>query len=234
VLTQPRQASTGSRSSSISIVPSVRLGSFPPAGAGQPLHYGAMTSPTYRIRRAVPGDIPAILGLIGSAAAWLQRYKNTDQWAKPWPTEDERDARIARGVSRKSTWIVEQDGALAGTITCRDKGLPKLWTAEELAEPAVYVCRLITSREQAGRGLGAALIDWAGLRGIDGWAAESIRVDVWTTNTALHDYYKGQGFEHLRTLQFTDPWEYPSAALFQKPITAIDRSAAGRFETEVS
>ena len=235
MLTQPRRLTAGSRSSSISIYPSARLGSFPAAGAGQPLHNGAMTPPTYRIRPAVPGDIPGILGLIGSAATWLERYKDTDQWKRPWPTEDERNGRIARGIDRGATWMVEEDGALAATITYRDKGNPKLWTSAERSEPAVYVSRLIVSREQAGRQLGAAMIDWAGLRGKQ-WAraAESIRVDVWTTNHALHDYYKGQGFEHLRTLQFSDPWEYPSAALFQKPIAAIDPAAAERFETEVS
>lgn len=235
MLTQPRQVADGSRSSSISIFPSARLGSFPAAGAGQPLHNGAMTPPTYRIRPAAPGDLPAILGLIGSAAAWLQRYKDTDQWKRPWPSEDERNARVARGIVRGATWMVEEDGALVATITYRDRGNPKLWTQDERSEPAVYVSRLIVGREQAGRGLGAALIDWAGLRGKE-WtpAAESIRVDVWTTNHALHEYYKGQGFEHLRTLDFPDPWEYPSAALFQKPIAAIDVAAAERFQTEVS
>jgi predicted N-acetyltransferase YhbS len=189
-----------------------------------------MTTPTYRIRHAVTEDIPAILDLIGSAAAWLQRHKNTDQWARPWPTEGERDDRITRNVKRGFTWMAEQDGALAATITYRDKGNPKLWTADELDEPAVYVSRLIVSRPQAGRGLGAALIDWAGLRGNSEWGAESVRVDVWTTNHALHEYYKRQGFEHLRTLEFEDPWEYPSAALFQKPMTAVDGSSAKLFQ----
>jgi len=113
----------------------------------------------------------------------------------------------------------------------RDRYLElSLKPADELSEPAVYVSRLIVSRSQAGRGLGAALIDWAGLRGLDEWAASSIRVDVWTTNLALHEYYKRQGFEHLRTLEFEDPWEYPSAALFQKPITAVDASPAAWFQ----
>jgi GNAT superfamily N-acetyltransferase len=181
-----------------------------------------------KIRPALPGDIDKIIGLIDDAREWL-RDRDTDQWAKPWPTEDKRNARIARGVDRGSTWMVEENGDLTATITCRDRGNPKLWTADELAEPAAYVSRLIVSRPQAGRGLGAALIDWAGLRGKQEWGAGSIRVDVWTTNLALHEYYKRQGFEHLRTLQFEDPWEYPSAALFQKPIAGIDASSAGRF-----
>jgi hypothetical protein len=35
----------------------------------------------------------------------------------------------------------------------------------DLAERAVFVHRLITARKFAGSGLGAELIDWAGLRG---------------------------------------------------------------------
>jgi ribosomal protein S18 acetylase RimI-like enzyme len=195
----------------------------------EPLDHGAMTSPTYRIRHAAADDIPTILDLIDSAAAWLQPCKNTDQWARPWPATSERDARIARGVDYGSTWMVAENGVLTATVTGRSRGSPKLWTAAELAEPAAYVSRLIVSRKQAGRGLGAALIDWAGLHAKQQWAAESIRVDVWTTNLALHEYFGRQGFEHLRTLEFEDPWEYPSAALFQKPIAAADESAAAWF-----
>ena len=53
---------------------------------------------------------------------------------------------------------------------------------------------------------------------------------MWTTNLALHSYYKGQGFEHLRTLEFEDEWDYPSAVLFQKPTAAVNRASAARFE----
>jgi ribosomal protein S18 acetylase RimI-like enzyme len=186
-------------------------------------------TPTYQIRQAVADDMPAILGLIALAASWLQGHKDTDQWAKPWPDKANRDARVRRGISDGLTWMVEDNGVLAGTVTCRERGNPKLWTADELNSPAVYVSRLIVCRGHAGRGLGAALIDWAGERGRLAWGADWIRVDVWTTNLALHQYYKGQGFEHLRSLEFHDPWDYPSAALFQKPTAKIDPAAAARF-----
>jgi GNAT superfamily N-acetyltransferase len=188
---------------------------------------------TYQIRPAVTGDMTAILGLIGEAANWLQKTKGTDQWAKPWPNQNARDDRVAQGIEHGLTWMVEDNGGLAGTVTCREQGTDILWTPGELLDPAVYVSRLIVSRDHAGQGIGAALIDWAGLRGIEGWDANWIRVDVWTRNWDLHDYYKGQGFMHLRTCPFDDDWDYPSAALFQKPTGDIDRSAAGRFK-EVS
>jgi ribosomal protein S18 acetylase RimI-like enzyme len=206
-------------------------GLSPAAGAGQPFHNGAMSTYRYHIRRAEAADLPAILDLIDSAAKWLQACKNTDQWEKPWPDEPSRDARVEQGIIDGLTWIVEDShGMLAATVTCREHGNEMLWTPEEQTEHAAYVSRLIVSRDLAGHGIGAALIDWAGLRGFREWGAKWIRVDVWTTNVALHDYYRGQGFEHLRTLKFEDYWEYPSAALFQKPTAAVDEAAAGRFE----
>ena len=189
-----------------------------------------MTS-IYRARPADAGDLPAIYDLIGSAAAWLQQYKNTDQWARPWPDEPTRNARVGKGIVDGLTWMVEDaQGNVAATITCREHGNDMLWTPQEQEEPAAYVSRLIVSRQQAGKGIGAALIDWAGLLGMDRWQAKCIRVDVWTTNQALHRYYRGQGFEHLRTLQFENYWDYPSAALFQKSTADVDREAAARFE----
>jgi GNAT superfamily N-acetyltransferase len=188
---------------------------------------------TYQIRPAVPGDVTAILGLIGEAAQWLQETKSTDQWARPWPNRAARDDRVAQGIEHGLTWMVEDNGSLAGTVTCREQGTDILWTPEELLDPSVYVSRLIVSRDHAGRGIGAALIDWAGLRGLHGWDANWIRIDVWTRNWSLHDYYKGQGFRHLRTHPFDDEWEYPSAALFQRPTADIDTAAAAWFK-EVS
>lgn len=232
MLTPVMCPSDGSRASSLSVPLDAGLGSFPTAGTGLLLNIGAMTTPsTYRIRPAVPDDVPAILRLIGSSAAWLQEFKKTDQWARPWPNRSERDARVAQGIEDHLTWIVEDSaGTLVGTVTCREHGNDMLWTEAEQADPAAYVSRLIVSRRHAGQGIGAALIHWAGARAVDQWGARWIRVDVWTTNNALHQYYKDQGFEHMRTLDFPDPWKYPSAALFQKPTAAVDSGAAARFE----
>jgi hypothetical protein len=67
-------------------------------------------------------------------------------------------------------------------------------------------------------GLGAELINWAGLRGQRLYGAKWIRIDVWSTNTDLHDYYQRQGFEPCGRCD--DPG-YPSGALFQKAVAAI-------------
>ncbi len=121
---------------------------------------------TYRIRPAVLDDRPAIYGLIGSAATWLREEKDTDQWTRPWPNRDDRDARITQGIMDGLTWMVEDsEGAVIGTVTCREHGNDILWTPTELAERAAYVSRLIVSRDHAGQGIGAALIHWCPFTG---------------------------------------------------------------------
>ena len=81
------------------------------------------------------------------------------------------------------------------------------------------MARLIVSRAFAGRALGAALLDWAGLRARRHYASRWVRVDVWTTNVALHAYYRRQGFQFC---EFGEAYtRYPSAALFQKATELI-------------
>lgn len=194
----------------------------------------------FHIRLAQMSDMSAIIGLIDKAAEWLGAEKGTDQWQKPWPNLAARDRRIRRGIKAGRTWIVEDwtepvggPRRLVATVSCGRGGNKKLWTLRERNEPAVYISRLIISRQHAGRGIGAALINWVGLRGLRNWDAQWIRLDVWTTNAELQTYYKGQEFNHLKTWTFDDPWEYPSAAVFQKPTTEIDLAAAKIFQ-EVS
>jgi ribosomal protein S18 acetylase RimI-like enzyme len=171
----------------------------------------------------------AIIGLINEAAGWLKTEKGTDQWQRPWPDQAARDQRIRRGIKLRRTWIVEDwtepvgsPRRLVATVSCGRGGNKKLWTQRERNEPAVYISRLIVSRQHKGRGVGAALINWASLRGIQQWGAECTRLDVWTTNLDLQAYYKAQKFMHVRTCDFEDWWEYPSAALFQKPAADVD------------
>jgi hypothetical protein len=72
------------------------------------------------------------------------------------------------------------------------------------------------------------MIDWAGLRAVRDWSAQWIRIDVWTTNEALRNYYEKRGFRFCRECPF-DQDTYPSGALFQKPTSEVDEVAAARF-----
>ena len=186
----------------------------------------------FSVRRATVDDIRTIIGMFGEAAAWLAT-KDTKQWAKPWPSATAHNARIERGVQNHDTWIVEHFGEPVATITYRKHGNQKLWTAQELRDPAVYACRLIVSRRWAGNEIGAALIDWAGYQALQAWKARWIRIDVWKDNFALHNYYEKYGFAHVRTWQFDDPGSSPSTALFQKPTAEVDEVAATQFSQAI-
>jgi GNAT superfamily N-acetyltransferase len=189
-----------------------------------------------QVRHGRPDDFERVLAMINEAAGWL-RDKSTDQWSTPWPTRSARDERVRRGLRDGGTWMIEDQGVPIATVTYRPTGNLRLWTPGERREPSVYVSRLIVSRSHAGLGIGEALIDWAGLRALRDWSAQWIRIDVWTTNEALHNYYEKRGFGFLRTAnvpmnknaQNGARKSYPSAALFQKPTDKVDTAAVRRF-----
>jgi GNAT superfamily N-acetyltransferase len=182
-------------------------------------------------------DLQTVLGLIDEARIWLQA-KGMNQWASPWPDKDSRDARVRRGLAVGKTWIVWHDDIPAATVTIATRPNTNVWPKHgtsydlsydpsyDLSERAVYAHRLITARDYANYGLGAQLIDWAGLRGRHDYGAKWIRIDVWTTNTALHNYYLNIGFTRCGTCADRD---YPSRALFQKPVSGIGEIGIPQF-----
>ena len=64
--------------------------------------------------------------------------------------------------------------------------------------------------------IGAPVEAEAGARAAAQWGAKWIRIDTWTTNTGLHDYYMKRGFEPCG---FCADSNYPSGALFQKSVS---------------
>jgi GNAT superfamily N-acetyltransferase len=171
-------------------------------------------------------DFGAVRSLVTEASRWL-RTKGTDQWAIPWPDEDSRDGRIMGAIEAGRTWIVWDGDRAAATVTMSPNHHP-IWPEENRRDVAVYVRRLVVSRRYAGQGLGAQLVDWAGLRAGREYGAQWVRIDVWTTNTALHKYYVRLGFNFCGFSRTLD--DYPSAALFQKPVHQIKPPEAPLFE----
>jgi GNAT superfamily N-acetyltransferase len=191
-----------------------------------------MTS-TLRIARAEATDdnLKIILRLIDGARGWLAD-KDTDQWSKPWPDREQRDARVWRGLEVGATWMVEAETRVVATVTVAQSPNPAVWG--NVNDKAIYAHRLIIDRRFAGWGLGSQLIDWTGRRAQQEYGAEWIRIDVWTTNERLHEYYTKRGFEPCG--RAADP-EYPSGMLFQKPVSAISWPTCPLFiepEAEVS
>ena len=182
-----------------------------------------------RIARATAEHLDAVLGLIEDARNWLWT-KDTDHWAMPWPDKETRDARIFKRIRAGKTWIVWHGEIPAATVTIATRPNLAVWSRPacecDLSERAVYLHRLITARNYAGWGLGTELIDWAGLRGQREWGAKWIRIDVWTSNIALNEYYLRTGFERCG---FCTDTAYPSGALFQKRISKIGHVGIPQF-----
>jgi GNAT superfamily N-acetyltransferase len=163
--------------------------------------------------RATKHDFDTVIGLIEEAARWL-RTKGTDQWAEPWPSRRGRNDRVMESLKSGKTWLAfDGAGTPAATITIEETANPEVWTEWEAGERAVYVQRLVVSRRYASMKLGAALLNWAGQRAAVRYGAKLMRIDVWTTNKALHRYYERQGFTRVGNCADET---YPSGARFER------------------
>jgi GNAT superfamily N-acetyltransferase len=172
------------------------------------------------LRKATPAQADVILDLAEEARLWL-RGKDTDQWAVPWGGTDGPRRRIMSDIAAGLLWIVWDGETGAATITV-DAAPPvdgagnSIWPPSSLDEPALYVHRVIVRRSHAGKGLGAALFDWASSAAVHVVGSALIRIDVWTDNLALHKYYLSQGFESCGFRSAEELPDYPCRALFQR------------------
>lgn len=161
------------------------------------------------IRPAKPEDIGVILLLREKNSQWLKRI-GSDQWAQPVTPRKLR--KFAADIESGSTWITQDGNMPVASISLINNGDNRLWTPTELEEPALYASSLLVTPEYKARQIGAKLLNWSAekARNED---KKWVRLDCWTTNSKLHDYYKEQGFSHVRTVT-----SLKSGALFQRNV----------------
>ncbi|MFC8018896.1 GNAT family N-acetyltransferase [[Kitasatospora] papulosa] len=147
-----------------------------------------------KIIHARPGDVAALLAFREEAAAWLTRL-GSDQWQRPYPAD-----RLLATIQAGSVFMVMDDDVTAATVTLSPDAEEGLWTEQELREPSCFITKLTVARTHAGQNVGGRLLDWAGDRAYHS-GAQWLRLDAWTTNTALQQYYLRHGFEHVRTVR---------------------------------
>jgi GNAT superfamily N-acetyltransferase len=138
------------------------------------------------VRLAGVGDIETVGGLMDEASAWVNELGHA-QWTRPFP----RDA-LAAAVSRGEVYVAEVEGRAVATVTLLEAD-PVYWG--ERPPDALYVHKLVVRRDHAGRGLGAALVEW-----VDEQAAEAgrrfLRLDCLRDDPGIRTYYERLGFEH--------------------------------------
>lgn len=168
---------------------------------------------TVHIRLAQPSDLGTICRLRLQRTAWLAA-RGSDQWTRRGrglPIEIFARA-VGRAVDADETWIAEIDGEPAGTITVNDRADEGLWSPGEIAD-AVVVHYMIVDLRFAGHRVGSALLAHAADLARQRHRAW-VRLDAWTTNTELHEYYRRSGFRLARVAG--PEASGPSTALFER------------------
>lgn len=145
------------------------------------------------VESASSEDLGSLLSFRQEAASWLTAI-GSDQWQRPYPAD-----RLLRTIEAGHVFMVRDGDATAATITLTPEAEDGLWTRGELAEPSMFINKLTVARSHAGRDLGGRLLDWAGDRAHQS-GAMWLRLDAWTTNGKLQDYYLRHGFTHVRTV----------------------------------
>jgi GNAT superfamily N-acetyltransferase len=166
------------------------------------------------LRRAAAADIDTLLEWRVRSAAYLRERYGTDQWSTPYPRE-----RLEAWAAKGAMWMaaLEPAGDPVATITMDSVPEPGLWHEREQLVDARYLSKLNVCPDPRyrNRGIGERMMRWC----IDRAAAQGaavMRIDVWTSNTALHRYYERFGFEYVRTVEGPN-----SGYLMQAPARAI-------------
>ncbi|GEM33026.1 hypothetical protein NN3_40330 [Nocardia neocaledoniensis NBRC 108232] len=168
---------------------------------------------TVGMRPATLGDLPLICRLRVQRTAWLTT-RGSDQWTvagRGRPIEIFAGA-VGRALDAGETWIAEVDGEPAGTITVNHRADPGLWAPWELAE-SMIVHFMIVDLHFAGLQIGHRMLEHAA-RLAEKKHRDWVRLDAWTSNRELHDYYRRAGFTLAR---IAGPLASgPSCALFER------------------
>jgi GNAT superfamily N-acetyltransferase len=158
------------------------------------------------VRPARADELDTVAELWDEASRWLGE-RGIDQWQYP-----PHRATIAHGIAAGECWLVEEDGRVVGTITVDECADEEFWRPEDEPEDALYLHRMVTIREVAGREIGSALLDWASRRA-KSLGKRWVRLDAWRDNPQLHRYYADRAFEHVRTVDLP---HRRSGGLFQR------------------
>lgn len=187
------------------------------------------------ILRATLSEIDTISGMISDAKQRLTTL-GTDQWSTDWSDKDgrKRNDRVEHSIRAGKTWlavvILPTKVIPVATVTIEENANPAVWTDQEVtAEPAVYLSRLVTAKGFSSLHIGTAVIDWAAQWGKKKYGARWVRIDVWTSNKALHTYYEKRGFT---SCGLVPDESYPARALYQMPTTHVNGYAPTTVEID--
>lgn len=165
------------------------------------------------VRTGSVSDLPAAMGLLDAAVAWLASQGRTGQWGEaPFSSVEARVEQIRTMLAERTARIAEADGRVVGVCVLADEPLPYV---DPAPIPELYLQLLVTDRARSGSGIGRTLVDdaveIARQRGV-----KQMRLDCYAgDDEALIGVYERFGFTLER--HFTvdtgqaEPW--PGAVL---------------------
>ncbi|ASQ94616.1 GNAT family N-acetyltransferase [Streptomyces violaceusniger] len=152
------------------------------------------TTPGIRVRPGSLADAPAILDMLDSAVAWMNDRGNTEQWGTtPYSQKTGGVARVERYTTVNAPYIAELDGTPVGAMVLDSGPSPQVPIAPA-GEPERYVRLLVSDRQHAGLGIGAALLAHA-VEETRRAGVGLLRVDCWAGGGGeLVAFYERNGF----------------------------------------
>ena len=154
------------------------------------------------LRPAVPDDVPALaeLGRASFTAAFGHLYKPEDLAA--FLADYRTPAKFREHLDDPATLVqvVEEDGRLAAyCLIVRGHRFDE--QGEPRPERPVFVSQLYCAPDLTGRGLGAALLEWAIGEG-RAWGADAVQLSVFSENFGAQRFYQRYGFAHVADIDF--------------------------------
>jgi ribosomal protein S18 acetylase RimI-like enzyme len=157
---------------------------------------------TATLRAATLADAATLaeLGRASFVAAFGHLYKPEDLAA--FLAEYRTPEKYRQHLADPPTLIqvAEEDGRLAGYCL-----IVRGHTFEEQEEPRparpVFVSQLYCAPEMTGRGLGAALLEWA-IAESRAWKADALQLSVFSENFGAQRFYQRFGFSKVADIDF--------------------------------
>jgi GNAT superfamily N-acetyltransferase len=157
------------------------------------------------VRRADHEDADTVAGLLDEATVWVNEL-GFSQWPLPFPRDE-----LAGAIDRGEVYVVEaEDGEAVGTVTILLDD-PIYWP--DSPPDALYVHKFAVRRDRAGRGIGAAIVEWANAEAAEA-GRDFLRLDCLGDNAGIRDYYEGLGFEHCGDLVL----DGLNMSLYERPV----------------
>ena len=152
------------------------------------------------LREATAADIPGLseLGSDSFVVKFGYMYKPEDLAA--FLDETHSHGALAGELAHPERLyrLAEIDGRLAGYCKL---AIPSTLTEYDTAQRPIEIKQLYTDPNLTGKGIGAALMDWA-MAEARTYQADAIQLSVWSGNTDAQRFYARYGFAKTADIEF--------------------------------